>query len=634
MDYTETIPIIRAPRTPSVNRATRKDKLPGTQWRRTIETRRFIGWDGEGYTTPDGEHHFALFGNSDGLRVTGDSLTFQQCLPLLFRAPKDAIHVIFAGTYDVTMMFRDCREHRSIMAAKWVTIGQYQIRFLKGKSLLVKCKRTKQTRTLYDVFSFFGTSFVNACREYLPGNDELLAEVAAMKLQRAGFASITPEIEAYMTSELQLLVQLCDSLRERLNAVNIFPSRWHGPGAVAGAVLKAQNVNVHRNRNADTALVRAAESAYYGGRFEMFRRGTYLGPVYQYDIRSAYPYAMTKLPDISGEWLHRTNVKVKHDYALYYVRKQHSHTPAVPHRNHRGNIVYPEHVNGWYWGVELPTGQNAIQSWLPPADDGTRPFSFVSEMYQERAALRAAGKPEQLALKLALNSLYGKLAQSKGAAWNGKQWAKPAYHETLWAGYITAYTRAMLQHAMALAGPDLIALETDAIFTTKPLNLFCGPNLGDWDCTEYDGIKYLQSGVHMTLTDGVWSMKTRGLSSSATTADALNELLATKSVGFKQTRFGTDTRQPTFGKWYTQTRMMTLDRPDSQEKRTSVGPCVDCVGPDVDYTTHLHRLALNDYSPWPPLPSVPYSFVWNDDPNPFDNSDPLLLTEFLPKGNT
>jgi hypothetical protein len=624
---------------------TRSDKLPDSRKVRHNRTRPFISWDGEGYTV-NGKHYYALFGNSLGARVQGGQLTYQQCLPLLFDSPKNANHVIFAGTYDVTMMFRDCIQRNAIMSAQWVTVGQYRLRFLKGKSLTVKDTLSGESRTLYDVFSFFGTSFVKACTEYLSLDDEIdgrsirsiLDGVDSMKMQRAEFTGITPEVRDYMTTELTLLVMLCDNLRERLAAVDIHPTRWHGPGAIASTVLKDYQINDYRNLDCPSDLNRAAECAYYGGRFEMFKRGTYIGRVYQYDIRSAYPYAMTHLPSVDGEWFHYERERVKDDYALYLVRRR-DLPKAVPFRDEYGTILFPNWCYGWYWGIELPKGIIAQEAFVPASATGY-PFQFVSEMYDRRARLKAEGKPEQLALKLALNSLYGKLAQSKGAAWNGKRWNKPTYHEPLWAGYITAYTRSMIQGAIALAGMDnVIAAETDAVFSTVPLDLDIGTGLGQWECTEYDGIKYIQSGVHCTLKDGKWSYKTRGLTMRKSTSETQiwDDLLANGFVYVNQVRFGTDVRANTFGKWYSQRRKLVLDNPNSLEKRINVGRCKhpDCIGSSgrVDYTSHLHPLVV------PPIierQSIPYHFTWGVKPPPLDPTidDPLLYMEYLPESRT
>jgi hypothetical protein len=614
----------------AITRRMRRDKLPASRKVRKRRELPFVGWDGEGFTDKSGKHHYALFGNSEGQRIQGYNLKPEECLGLLFQAPKDAIHVIYAGTYDVTMIFRDSIHVHAVTHSQYVAIGRYRVRFLKGKSLHVKDLVTKESRVLYDVFTFFGTSFVKACREYLTPEEcqELgLDRIQEMKEQRASFTKITPETVAYMELELRALVRLATVLRERLAQVGIYPSRWHGPGAIASTVLRDQRIR-EKMAPYDDDLREAAEAAYYGGRFEQFKRGTYIGPVYQYDIRSAYPYAMSLLPDLSNlRWQRerKSGGIVDRPYALYLVRTRHLPDGwTVPHRAKWGTIYFPEFAYGWYWGIELPPGIKYVEAWIPLGLD-VEAFSFVEEMYNRRARLKSEGKPEQLALKLALNSLYGKLAQSKGANWNGKQWQKPTYHELLWAGYITAYTRSMLLQALRLAGDSAIAVETDAIFTTKPLDLELGTGLGKWDCTVYEGIKYIQSGVSMTLSNGVWSYKTRGITLKRTGADVelWNDLLRTGSVTISQTRFVTDTRFKGFGNWQKQDRTLVLDDPRTLQKRVRINPCEEC----GDYLSHLHPLYV------PPVEfqlSTPYKFVWRkaDDPGTYD---PVTLIEYNPE---
>ena len=47
-----------------------------------------------------------------------------------------------------------------------------------------------------------------------------------------------------------------------------------------------------------------AWNSYFGGRFEIIQRG-FIGKAWIYDINSAYPYALSKIPDITkGNWVY------------------------------------------------------------------------------------------------------------------------------------------------------------------------------------------------------------------------------------------------------------------------------------------------------------------------------------------
>lgn len=587
--------------------------------------KRFVAWDGEGYTLPNGRHVYGLFGSSDGARVSGN-LSWSECLPLLMESDPNAIHVIFAGVYDLVMMIRDSEHAARILKGERTYLGKYRVHYLRGKFLRIWDTEAETTRTLYDVFSFFGCSFVRACREYL-GESDALDAIERMKAERSNFTSITDDVSGYMAQELTYLVRLCSKLREHLLSVGIKPRGWHGPGAVAESIYRRHNIKTAKGTY-DHAVMVAAESAYYGGRFEQHKRGVYVGDVWEYDIRSAYPSAMLALPDLSQmRWYKVRKPQRIQPFALYHVRGiSTSKVGPLPWRRADGSIFYRPEISGWYWGVEIPNNLvSCIVEGYEPDGPGmeAQPFAFVSNMYAERARLKREGNPAQLALKLGLNSLYGKLAQSKGARENEDgTWRKPTFHEIMFAGYITASTRARIRHAMELAGDDLIAVETDAVFTTKPLpSLPVSSKLGAWDEMKFDGIIYLQSGVHLTLEHGEWSVKSRGFSPRGHTADLWRDYLANlpgeeTGLSVRHYRFGTDPRQATFGAWYETEHRLTLDKQESKRIH-DMETCESCAQ-GLGYADGLHPLIV------PPLkrgPSTCYPFPWNGASNMFPDDD-------------
>ena len=631
----------KAKESAELHKRQRKD----SERKRTLKKSRlrpFIAYDGEGYTTADGKHVYALFGNSLGQRISGN-LCWRQVLPLLFAAPKEANHVIYSGTYDVVMLFRRELQIQMLLRGKVVNLDQYRIHYLRGKMLRITDRELKQTRTLYDVFTFFGGSFVKACTEYL-GSSELLDEIQAMKLQRNTFtaAEIDGSVNDYMTQELQLLVTLCETLRERLAAVNIHPVQWHGPGAVASAVLKDHKIKENKG-NYEQEFRTVAESAYYGGRFEQFARGSYEGKVWQYDIRSAYPDAMRELPDLASTvWQHRVGPPASVDmHGLYYVDYRNAGANPfdigrLPHRSKKGSIYYPTTFSiGWYWGVEVtPELATCVTEYYRPyTSNPVKPFAFVADMYEQRALLKKQGKPEQLALKLALNSLYGKLAQSKGARHEGNVWLYPTFHEIVWAGLITAYARNKINNALhSVPKENIIATETDSIFSLTPLDLELGEGLGCWDLEILEGIKYIQSGISLVKKGGKWTFKSRGFTvkKSENEVEIWSQFLAMKEpcLQVKQTRFGTDPRAlRTFSTWYETLYQLRLDN-NPLEKRTH-NYCPNCET-GLGYADTLHRLAV---PPLTPAPSTPYEFVWNSDPSELiaelGYDEPLLKMEYI-----
>jgi len=460
------------------------------------------------------------------------------------------IFVAFAFNYDVNMIVKDFppSQLQRLVEGDTAYFSGFRIKWLRTKWLEV-WKGDAYVK-IYDVFTFFGCSFLKACQQYL-GNVPDLVEVSNGKSLRNEFRfdELESLIRPYMYKELHLMVRLVEQLRELLETIDVRPSGWHGPGAIASALLRKNKLK----RAQDVPEIRtAAAMAYAGGRFECFKTGLYTGDVYQYDVRSAYPYALTQVPDLNQKYQLLYGLEDPPDFSLCHIvyEDQDREDPyrrlrinPFAFRNERGSIYYQGGVDTWVWGCELkaalPFFGDKIEIkeiyWFP--DDGSRPFDFVNELYERRAQWKREGNPAQLAAKLGMNSLYGKTAQRVG--WNKEKGTAPTYHQLRWAGFTTAYCRSLMLSAMMQDPDSIISVETDGIFSTKPLNLNIGPHLGQFEETKYGGILYIQSGVYFTSEDGEWSKgKTRGFSPNKANIDlALNTVESLEPLRVVDKRF-------------------------------------------------------------------------------------------------
>jgi hypothetical protein len=132
-----------------------------------------------------------------------------------------------------------------------------------------------------------------------------------------------------------------------------------------------------------------------------------------------------------------------------------------------------------------------------------KPFDWIEGLYNARIALGkdAAGYP----IKLGLNSLYGKLAQRIG---------NPKYGNFIYAGLITAHTRAALNDAIALAPDDVVMIATDAVVSRSVLPLDYGKGLGQWGSKSFDSLFVVQPGLYWDGHRAGDKRKTRGTSVS------------------------------------------------------------------------------------------------------------------------
>lgn len=267
----------------------------------------------------------------------------------------------------------------------------------------------------------------------------------------------------------------------------------------------------------------AARYAYAGGRFELYKIGRIAGRIYSYDINSAYPFAISQLPSLTdGTWHHVVGPEKVARFGVYKVRIRRpglfERQPSpLFHRDAHHNISFPWHVEGWYWspeaGLAKRYGAEIVEGWELETSSRVLPFSWIPEMYATRKDWKARGISAQLALKLCMNSMYGKLAQRLG--WTEATQRIPPFHQLEWAGWVTSYTRTMLYMLMAHIPFDkLIAVETDGIFTTMSpteLGVTASEELGGWEIKAYDEILYVQSGLAWMRSENRWTDKRRGL---------------------------------------------------------------------------------------------------------------------------
>lgn len=529
----------------------------------------FCAWDGEGVRS-DGPQPYVLFGNSLGADYTlmKPELHSLEMLQLMLRTAAEnpnLIHVGYATDYDVNQILRDIRfqdvlrlkrsgKKKIALRDDWGIIHKFWLEYRPKKYFQVSGRWHGRPVALkiWDIFTFFGTSFVKALKEFV-GNVSDIQEIESGKANRENFTFADIDtIHSYWEKELKWLVELATNLRRNFDGAGIRLNSWQGPGSMADALFRdhgiwqymarVENSSVDDKHGITGILPKevnlAAQHAFFGGRFEQFHAGSYHGILYQYDINSAYPAAIATLPSLAhGYWEHVVSPSQVEEYGVYRIQGRppgggiRKLPMPLPFRDKDGTVAYPEYVDGWYWSPEarLVFGKGSyqiIEGWVFRQTEDVRPFAWVVEMYERRREWKEDGNPLQLALKLALNSLYGKMAQRVGWKYENGEWILPPFHQLEWAGYVTSFCRARMMQALWKVRPGykVFGVETDGFTTDDPMRddngkwlLDIGKRLGQWGVDEYRGITYVQSGLYWLLgwngqvTAYTWKAKIRGL---------------------------------------------------------------------------------------------------------------------------
>lgn len=541
---------------PDRDRLKQKDYKRDHKRSKAQEDRPFVGCDGEGCGTDEhGRQLYTLFRmGSRELFAHGRHLRTEELLQFICDQPKGSILVGFAFGYDTTMILRDLPASQQKRLFEPKTFGEgkspfvwykdFNIDYLPRQYLKVSRVRIERgtdgkekripikgsQRIVYETFGFFQKSFVKVIQEFDVGTPEQRAAVAADKERRSSFTEISERERAYCLLECEFLADLMEKLRGYCHAAGIVPRTWSGAGKLAAALHKLHETP--KGQEIKDLVPREvhdlANMAYYGGRFEITRVGKIDEKVHEYDIRSAYPDAMRRLPCLAhGKWEPATGKKLQ-ALARNGDRRGHGDDPVfvcgvtfkpargregagvppfggLPVRSKEGHLYWPSQGGGVYWSCEIASAERLgyeiryKSGWVYKRVCDCRVFDWVDRLYEYRKSIGGSGPGYPI--KLGINSLYGKLAQRKG---NG------SYNNMIWAGLITAMTRTKINDAIALNPDRIVMVATDAVYSLDPLGLPVGDRLGDWEAVELPGLFIVQPGLYWCPAKR--KKKSRGLS--------------------------------------------------------------------------------------------------------------------------
>jgi hypothetical protein len=276
-----------------------------------------------------------------------------------------------------------------------------------------------------------------------------------------------------------------------------------------------------------------AYKSYHGGIFSTLKRGFFKQKLYSYDINSAYPLQLKDLPhwgngvfkhvltpdsenkygwfecEFDCEWIPYSDYTRGFEIELK-IRKLETAITINPKRK-----VYPTGIRTqWITKIEyewlqkhhFPVRFIGGFEWFKETDTYKKPFRWIEDVYKRRKAISKEDKEDikQYALKILLNSSYGKTAQAKRGM--------GSLTNFFYASYITAGCRLQIAKE-CVDNPDVIEIATDSILTTVPLTtLPISEKLGEWSLNVYEKGLIVGSGIRqLWKEDGTFKTNARGL---------------------------------------------------------------------------------------------------------------------------
>ncbi len=518
---------------------------------------RIIGIDGEGQGR--GPHLYTYLAAADergGLWSTAASkgLSTEQCLDFLLSLPRRSLIFGYAFLYDLTKWMTDLpdrllyllfhEERRQMICTnadgklttrfRPIIWGRYKLNYM-NRRFSVAHLDTGRSATLWDIFRFFQGKFTKALIDWQIAAKERLQDMERMKDLRASFDKMSVEaVHEYCNEECLYLAKLGRQLLKTHDDCGLTLKSYYGAGSTASVLLEKMEVLKYR-ADPPPAMKEPLACAFFGGRFENSCVGLIEGPVYGYDISSAYPYQAMLLPCLAcGAWEFSRSERELQESRLALVNwiiapiTSNSESDmawgTLPVRSKDGTIAFPLSAKGgWIWKDEFLAARKVNSNvdyrgfWRYRTDCYHQPFRRLGEIYRER--VRIGKDAKGIVLKLGPNSVYGKVAQSRGGI-------EPPFQSWIWAGNITSGCRAQLLEGIYAATNrwDVLMFATDGIWSRAHLSLpkpedtgtsDLSKPLGGWEEKVFQrGVFAVRPGIYFPLSpteDELKEVRARGL---------------------------------------------------------------------------------------------------------------------------
>jgi hypothetical protein len=359
---------------------------------------------------------------------------------------------------------------------------------------LFKLCKNGSCATVYDIAQFYNhVSLEKASKQYLPKEQRKTTEISA---QRIG------EEKGYYESNRSLVLEYCkqDALATvKLAHVveDIFTKEgisFRSP--ISQAKISEMYVRDHyRYPKIPPGLEEAhewAKKSYHGGLFWTLQRGYFNQDLFSYDINSAYPSVMSTLDHWGNgrfKWVNEPNEHGEADYGWYGVEFDSMWIPQEEYKEgycidicyrdiekkirvNPKRIIYPtgkrkqvitkaeyDYLKRHNYPCKFLTGLE----WYKENDKYPSPFEWMPKIFNRRNEIRKTDKTGMLqyALKIVLNGLYGKTAQSKKGT--------GILTNFFYASYITALTRLQVAEVAIKNFSAVVEIATDSVTLTNPI---------------------------------------------------------------------------------------------------------------------------------------------------------------------
>jgi hypothetical protein len=477
--------------------------------------RYFVGMDTE---TENGD--IFLIADSDENYLDG-TITFERVAEFLFQHEGEWIF-FYNLSYDAECILK-LLPAEILKQYKWkkelrFQYKKYKIHYIDRKKLTIS--KGKHSVSCYDIAQYYDNKPLDVASESI--GIILDQKYLKIKKKRKIFSKFhysrhKREIRTYCVEDCRLTRELSEYWIATFEAVfGFYPNNWISAGYLAEKVLINNDIPIPLFNELPYPVQEIARKSFYGGRFELIKRG-FIGECFLYDINSAYPCSLTKLPDITnGRWFESNKIHPKSTIGFFFIEANVSDKVKIapfPFVKKNRTICYPSGKFRTFVTLDellmvkddSEISYKIIESWqFIPKKNCQYPFKkFIEKQYYKRLELKQENNPLEKAIKIVLNSIYGKMAQRTNNVIGN-------LFNPVIASYITGFTRMQLYKFTKENNLDnhVVAYATDSIACQKKIAGLNSMKLGEMKLDkEANDVIFLSNGFY--LFDGMW--KQRGI---------------------------------------------------------------------------------------------------------------------------
>lgn len=467
-------------------------------------------------TETDENGNITILADSEGNYLELDDITPEKVIKFLFsKRYQGSWNFFYNVTFDaevILKIFGDLLYDYKRTRILRFHYQDYTIEYIPQKKIAIR--KGHHSSVFFDIAQYYHESLYNA---YLHNIGELPKWYTESKNNRSHFTrkyckKYHKQVRKYCIQDCIYTKQLAEHwIKVFHDAFDFYPQRFISSGYLAEKVLINNKIKIPLFSEIPFEINEFAWRTYYGARFEILKRG-FIGNAYLYDINSAYPYCLSKIPDITkGKWIKSKKLLDDSHLGFFKIKcdiPDCKYIPPFPFRSNN-KLLFPSGKFITYCTLaELQACDDLslykiMESYQYLDDSPIYPYKkFIESIYNKRQQFKNENNPLQLPLKIILNSIYGKTAQRVGNRIGN-------LFSPIIASSITGNTRAMLYDFIQKYGIEnqIVSFATDSIITTKKLNID-SVKLGEFAYENSGNDVYvLQNGIYRF--DKIW--KKRGI---------------------------------------------------------------------------------------------------------------------------